>query len=912
MFRSIDSWILAALKVAKSGAKSGSVTFRVGAEALDVPFLDVGAERYLFIKAEADSTIDAVTKQLRQVSTTDLASDGVSSVKVALGGHGRFDPRPLTLGVTLAPLIDVIARLSGLPDDWIGDQEMVLHTTLEPVESEGGDVVPLRGEVAGTEQPNVLAWFEDVLHGLDDTTRGRLIYVRAEAGRGKSTVLASLVKSWLKQGEVPLPLFVPLRQLARGRGISWQDIVRGCGIVGANADRLSAAVRQGLVMVVLDGLDEIAGRYDPEIVRQVLSIASKELVGERSRVIISGRTTEAQQIDRERALIVGLELPDTDSDAFSTYVEQVVDRTVANWGDQLLEVPADVVERLIPGKWEDVPPPTQADRRHIKTWIVEVFDEFGRDRSLFFVQSLAGIGRCKQVDGNQVLFVPGQKQAPASAPIYDVTLLAAALACVREESKVEEVARKYYTAEKQLDVLTYFAVLAVMDDTLRQRPPTPNDFAASVFGVDPVNQTEEFTAIVRQNQKHALLFSTNSSPTVGDWRPDFLSEWVRGALLVRAWLYADRLPGVSADFVRQAVVRAKRSRLAFAILFPDLFRCADLHGIQALVSLLRREIDQNSPEACANFWFLWAGLSDKERSAAGEGPGRVIDGTDLTGAVFENMTFGREFSPQTVFISATTFDDCCFDGTSFRGADLSGVLFRRCQFKNVVFDGCDGPETFENSTFETCSFLDTRTVNLPALTFAQCNFLGDCSIEQNVQPTQLAVGTKPLCAFDECEIAGMPAALCRGDWTGINTATLQGLTQERRPEERDLAEECARALLKPFFPRRAGVGGQVQVRRYIRSSALGRGVFPPNPPSYEQLKQQLESIGFTSGGREAHIYAPWAPINGVREEDLKLRQELLTFMLGGKRGPKIEQLIRRLRVAMGIVYAPPVKPATQT
>lgn len=901
MFRPIDSWVPAALKALDPAARVGVVVLRTGATSAEVPSLDVGAERIVLIEAEAGANIASVAAHLRQVDPKELVADGVSAIKFALGGLGRFNPQPITLGITLAPLPDVVARLAGLPDGWMGDQERLLQTTLEPVEGEGGAVVPLRGVTAEAERSSVIAWFEEVLRRRDDASRGRLIYVRAEAGKGKSTILASLAASWLKRGEIPLPLFVPLRQLARGRGVSWQDIVRGCGVVGANADRLSAAVRQGLVMIVLDGLDEIAGRYDPEIVRQVIGVASSELVGEHSMVIISGRTTEAQQLDQKRALIVGLELPDTDDKAFSTYVAQVVDRTVVNWGDQLLELPADVVERLIPGRWDIVPAPTKADRENIEVWIVEVFDEFGRDRSLFFVQSLAGIGRCKQVDGNQVLYVPGAKRAPVSAPIYDVTLLAAALACVREESKVEDIARSYYTAERQLHVLTYFAVLAAADETLRDRLPTPNDFAARVFEVDPVNQTEEFTAIVRQNQKHALLFSTNSSPSVGDWRPDFLSEWVRGALLVRAWLNADRLPGVSGDVVRQAVVRAKRSRLAFATLFPDLFRRATLQGTQGLVALLRRELAQNSPEACANFWYLWAGLSEGERQAVGEGPDRVIDWTDLTGAEFENITFGPEFSPQSVFISATSFDDCRFDKAGFQGADLKGVVFRRCQFKNVVFEECDGPVTFENCTFEAGSFRDMRTGDLPALTFVQCRFFQGCSIEQNVQPTQSAIGIEPLCAFDECETTGVPAALCRGDWTGFYAATVPGLTQERPPEERDVAEECARALLKPFFPRRAGEGGQVQVRRYIRSSAIGRGLFPPNPPSYEELKRQLEALGFNSGGREAHIYAPWASVNGVGQEDLRLRDELLTFMTKGTRGPNMAQLIRRLGAAMGVV-----------
>ncbi len=900
MFKPLDSKIVTALRAVEPTARPGTVVVKIATGSIELPSLDIGAERYLLAEAMEGMAIDVVMAQLRQVSAAELAAEGLSSITFVLGGVGRFTPRPITLGITLVPLPVVIARLSGLPEGWVSDQERLLQTTLEPLEGEGGIVVPLRAEVEGVAKSDVLTWFEELLNGGDESTRGQLIYVRAEAGKGKSTVLASLVRTRLRHGNVPLPLFVPLRQLARGRGISWQDVVRGCGVVGTNTQRLATAVRHGLVMVVLDGLDEIAGRYDPEIVRQVLGIASNELVTRHSKVIISGRTTEAQRLEQGRALVVGLELPDTDSDAFSAYVGQVVDRTVADWGERLLEVPADVVNRLLPGRWDDIRPPTEAEKRNLKVWIIEVFDEFGRDRSLFFVQSLAGIGRCKQLDGNQVLYVPGAKRAPAVAPAYDITLLAAALACVREESKIEDIARKYFTADKQLDVLTFFTVLAVADETLRDHLPTPNSFAARIFAVDPENQNEEFTAIVRQNQKHALLFSANSSPSAGDWRPDFLSEWVRGVLLVRAWRNAEVLAGVSVDVVRRAVVRAKRSRLAFATLFADLFRHTDIREMRDLVTALRHELSQNSPEACANFWYLWAGLSDEERKAVGEGPTRVIDGTDLTGAVFENMTFGREFSPRSTFVSATLFEDCRFEDTVFQDADLSGVIFRSCEFKNVEIIECDGPVAFDNCSFEACLFKDARAGSLPALKFAQCRFLRACSVEQNTQPSQSVLGIEPLCLFNECETLDAPNRLFVGNWTGFFTANVPGLTQQRPPEDRDVAEECTRALLKPFFPSREGEGGHLQVRRYIRSSALGRGMFPPKSPPNADLKRQLEALGFTSGGREAHLYAPWASINGVRQEDLRLRQELLDFMIRGARGPNVEKLIQRLGTAMDI------------
>lgn len=121
--------------------------------------------------------------------------------------------------------------------------------------------------------------------------------------------------------------------------------------------------------------------------------------------------------------------------------------------------------------------------------------------------------------------------------------------------------------------------------------------------------------------------------------------------------------------------------------------------------------------------------------------------------------------------------------------------------------------------------------------------------------------------------------------------------REIHPESEDHAELCVRAMLKPFFPVRAGTDGQRQARGYIRSSALGRGAMPSGSPSDGDLLSALESLGFSSGGRQAHVYAPWSGVGGASVEGVELRNELLAFLASGTKSGRVAALLERVREA---------------
>lgn len=138
--------------------------------------------------------------------------------------------------------------------------------------------------------------------------------------------------------------------------------------------------------------------------------------------------------------------------------------------------------------------------------------------------------------------------------------------------------------------------------------------------------------------------------------------------------------------------------------------------------------------------------------------------------------------------------------------------------------------------------------------------------------------------------------MLQGDCLGVDTRRVAGVTR-RSAQAEDPAEACVRAMLRPFFPVRAGTDGQRQARGYIRSSALGRGQLPKGSPSDVQMTAMLEGLGFTSGGRQAHMYAPWSSVAGASAEGGQLRNELLGFLANGVKSARVSALIEKVRHA---------------
>ncbi|WP_158626644.1 pentapeptide repeat-containing protein [Corallococcus interemptor] len=683
-----------------------------------------------------------------------------------------------------------------------------------------------------------------------------------------------------------MPLYIPLRELQRG-GISWESLAASLGLAGSAPDAFRCAARAGLVALLLDGLDEVAGRYDPNVVSEVIQLLQKTIATPHARIALSGRTTEAFLLDKEKSLQIGLELPDVESRDFKRYAETVTNIIVPEWPRIASRLPDASYDSLTLGD----EPPSESERNAIVTWIQRVFSEFGKDRSLFFVQSLACLARTHQLSGNRPLVINSNVNTDVS--IYDICLLAASLACCREQDKIEAIARDKFDASRQLKLLTYFALLASADANLSLRLSRPNAAAQSVFDIDPVNENEEFTAVLRQMQKHALLFASRDGLTTGDWKPAFLSDWIRSVLLVRAWQSeTDGLGGASRETLERVVLQARRAGLAFGSIFPDLPIEERTATLAELSVKLASAANEGSPEACANYWHLIVGAKDQDRSTVQARPANIVDLTDLSELEVEGLQLDEHFSANLAFFVASKFTSCSIAGATFSSCDFSGAIFSGCTLTNVCFAHCDGPLFFVDCDFFGCSFEDLRTSHLPAVLFVNCTFNGG-KISQNSHPSSPSAYGSAI-EFYDCITTSSPAEFLCGEWLGIDVNQVDGLIHAEDRTRGSPAEECLRRLLRPFFPSRVGSRGEIQARRYIRLSAIGRGVFPNGSPDSSRLQEALLSVGFTPGGRSDHLYAPWSGVAGASEAGFALRNEMIAFIRTGKRSPKIDSLLQRI------------------
>jgi hypothetical protein len=389
--------------------------------------------------------------------------------------------------------------------------------------------------------------------------------------------------------------------------------------------------------------------------------------------------------------------------------------------------------------------------------------------------------------------------------------------------------------------------------------------------------------------------ATGGSTATGDWHPSFLSDWIRAALLVRAWLEVDHLcarAGVDAQSVRRAIARAQRAKLAFEVLLPEV---ADDGGIALapLQTLLAEEAARESPEAAANAWRLASATAGSDGLPAGPGmvPPSMPPMTDLSECVFDGLQLNSPFSGSTLFLQATAFRNTDLRGCDISGSDLSGALFDSCRFENVSLRHIDGPVRFVDCEFVSCRIEDGRASREAPWQFQGCHFDETTHLSQRAATARDQAGAAV--SFVDCTCERPAGDWMAGDFLMLDPRRVDGLTHQASPPPGDPAADCLRRLLRPFFPSHATGGpAEHQARPYIRSSAVGRGVFPPGTPSHAALVALLRSLGFTDGGRSGHIYAPWSAVAGA--SDWELRNELSAFLRDGTRTPRIEQCITRL------------------
>lgn len=780
----------------------------------------------------------------------------------------------LGLGLTAETVRTALGRLLDLPSTFDATQQALINETLEPITALGID--PVRMTLVDQFGERELD------AGTELTRRVRsgagLIFIEAEAGKGKSVLLASAAEILRNDKRGKLPVFIPLRKLPLAAGVAWDSIAQLIGIVGQGADILVQAVKSGLVTIFLDGIDEVAGRYDKNLVRDLLDLITRRLGAAGSTVVLSGRRTEARHLDNSDWTILSVDLPDVNSEDFRAYVAAVFDGVVKHSkiaGE--IELPPEYEELIGNRPADDL---VVREKKFIVAWIQEIFPEVAKEPSLFFIQGLAAIAIGRR-SGNRA---PLHQENRAIIPkIRDVCLSAAVFACIREASKIDAIAAQEYSVKNQMRALQGLAALASAPPGTQA--PTPNELVPGAFDVDPVNASEVHVAITRQNAKHALLYATEAA---GAYRPQFLSDWIRCTLLAQIFTTNAAIAHLSCDQTLQLAASAERAKFTFETLLPSVLNdnAVDDRWRQAL----DRAVGVGCESASANLWFLRAAVGDDALAAPVHAPLPLAEVTDVE---FTGFEIGSELSGEDFVLDGNRVVNSSVSNVRLQGVSLCDVSFENCTLSDVELIDCDGPITFEGCELSGFRVKNTRSKKKPALKFVDCTFSGEENLlVQEVAAYGDTTYGSPV-VFENCDCDCDVAKLIQGEWAAKEEA-LNGIGRKSVPTM-SKAEACLRRALRAFFPSHIGDGSALQARRYIRLSALGRGSMPAGSPSQEELKQIFESVGFTDGGRSDHMYAPWSGVAGASQAGMELRTELLDFLRdGGNRSTRVQQMLTKI------------------
>jgi hypothetical protein len=779
----------------------------------------------------------------------------------------------LGLGLTAETVRMALCKLLDMPSTFDASQQILVNETLAPIRALG--INPVRMTLVGQLGERTLNAAEELVRHV--RIGAGLTFIEAEAGKGKSVLLASAAECLRNDKRGRLPVFIPLRKLHLSEGISWENIAQLIGIVGQGADLLIQAVKAGLVTVFLDGIDEVAGRYDKNLVRDLLDLITQRLGSAESTVILSGRRTEARHLDNSDWKILSVELPDVSSDDFKSYVAAVFDGVVEHSRTAgKIELPPEYEELIGNRPADDL---VVRERNEIVAWILEVFPEVAKEPSLFFVQGLAAIAIGRR-SGNRA---PLHKENRAFIPkVRDVCLSAGVFACIREASKIDPIAAREYSVKNQMRALQGLAALASAPPGTQA--PTPNELVPDAFDVDPVNAPEVYVAITRQNAKHALLYATEAA---GSYRPQFLSDWIRCTLLAQIFTTDAEMAHLSRDQTLQLAASAERARFTFETLLPSVLND---NAVDDWRLALDRAIAVGCESASANLWFLRAAVGDEALSAPVHAPLPLAEVTDVE---FVGFKIGSEISGADFVLDGNRLVNSSVSNVRLQDVSLSDVSFENCTLSNVQLVDCDGPITFEGCELSGFTVKNTRSKKKPALKFVDCKFNGEKNLLiQDVAAYGDTTYGSPV-VFKNCSCECDVAKLMQGEWAAKEVA-LNGISRDA-VQAMSNAEACLRRVLRAFFPSRIGDGSALQVRRYIRLSALGRGSMPAGSPGQEALKQILESVGFSDGGRSDHVYAPWSGVAGASQSGMDLRTELLDFLRdGSNRSPRVQNLLTKL------------------
>lgn len=198
---------------------------------------------------------------------------------------------------------------------------------------------------------------------------------------------------------------------------------------------------------------------------------------------------------------------------------------------------------------------------------------------------------------------------------------------------------------------------------------------------------------------------------------------------------------------------------------------------------------------------------------------------EITDIEFTGFEIGSELSGEDFLLDGNRVVNSSVSNVCLRGVSLSDVSFENCILSDVELDDCDGPIVFEGCELSGFIVKNTRSKRKPALRFVDCTFIGEKNLlVQNVAAYGDTAYGSPV-VFDNCECECDVAKLMQGEWTA-KEEVLTGISR-KSVQTMSNAEACLRRALRAFFPSHLGDSSALQVRRYIRLSALGRGSMPP-------------------------------------------------------------------------------------